>query len=69
LLSGSGRLLNALSEANLIDLYRFMVHPIILGKGARLFADGIDRTVLTLAHQETFDSGIVILEYEPAERS
>jgi dihydrofolate reductase len=69
LLSGSGRLLNALSEANLIDLYRFMVHPIILGKGARLFANGTDRTVLTLSHQETFDSGIVILEYEPAERS
>ena len=63
LLAGSGRLFNALSEGGLIDLYRFMVHPIILGKGARLFADGIDQTVLELTHHEAFESGIVILEY------
>jgi dihydrofolate reductase len=69
LLSGSARLLNGLSQAGLIDLYRFMVHPIVLGKGARLFADGIDQTVLKLAHHEIFDSGIVILEYQPAEQS
>ena len=68
LLSGSAQLFNALSQANLIDVYRFMVHPIILGKGARLFADGIDQTVLTLTHHEVFDSGIVILEYQPLER-
>src|SRR5712691_9075455 len=30
LLAGSGRLLNALNHANLVDLYRFMVHPIVL---------------------------------------
>ena len=66
LLSGSGRLFNALAGANLIDLYRFMVHPIVLGRGARLFADDVDRTVLKLAHQETFATGIVILEYEVA---
>jgi dihydrofolate reductase len=66
LLSGSGQVVKALSKANLIDLYRFMVHPIILGEGARLFTDGIDRTVLELTHHETFHSGVVILEYEPA---
>ena len=33
LLSGSGQLLNGLKRANLIDLYRFMVHPIVLGRG------------------------------------
>src|SRR6266705_2942268 len=48
LLSGSGQLLNALTQARLIDLYRFMVHPIVLGKVARLFADGIAQTVLEL---------------------
>ena len=66
LLSGSGRLLNGLRQANLIDLYRFMLHPIVLGAGARLFPDGIDRTVLELTHHESFDSGIVILEYVPS---
>ena len=69
LLAGSGQLFNALMQANLIDLYRFMVHPILLGKGARLFAENTDQAVLELTHQETFDSGIVILEYEPADRT
>jgi dihydrofolate reductase len=65
LLSGSGQLFNALGGAGLIDLYRFMVHPIVLGEGARLFADGTDAR-LRPTHQETFDTGIVVLEYEPA---
>ena len=37
----------------------------MLGKGARLFPDGLDRTVLTLTRHEVFDSGIVIPEYGP----
>jgi dihydrofolate reductase len=69
LLSGSGQLFNALMREDLIDLYRLMVHPIVLGKGPRLFADGDDRKTLRLTRTEAFSSGIVILEYEPAERS
>ncbi len=69
LLSGSAQLFNALRRADRIDLFRFMVHPIVLGKGARLFADDAGQTDLTLTHHEVFDSGIVILEYVPAERS
>lgn len=65
LLAGSGRLFNALSDLGLIDLYRLMVHPIVLGQGPRLFADGADRRTLELTHHETFASGIVILEYTP----
>src|SRR5437588_3741155 len=65
LLSGSAQLFNGLREANLIDLYRFMVHPILLGKGARLFADGSELTKVELTHHEVFDSGVAILEYEP----
>jgi dihydrofolate reductase len=69
LLSGSGELFHGLRQADLIDLYRFMVHPIVLGEGARLFPDGFERTTLALSHHEVFDSGIVILEYEPAASS
>ncbi len=66
LLSGSAQLFNALAQENLIDLYRFMLHPIILGKGKGLFADGVDRRVLTLTESKAFAAGIVILEYVPA---
>jgi dihydrofolate reductase len=66
LLSGSGQLFNTLSQAHLIDLYRLMVHPIVVGKGTRLFAEGTDQTTLSLTHHETFNSGIVILEYQAA---
>jgi dihydrofolate reductase len=68
LLSGSAQLFNGLAQANLIDVYRFMVHPIVLGKGARLFAEDTDQVGLKLIHHEVFDSGIVILEYQPARR-
>ena len=49
---------------NLINRYRFMVHPIVLGKGARLFVEGTSQTVLTLVETKGFKSGIVIMEYE-----
>jgi dihydrofolate reductase len=66
LLSGSAQLFNALMKENLIDLYRFMVHPVVLGKGKRLFAESNDRRVLDLAETKRFSSGIVIMEYRPA---
>lgn len=68
LLSGSAQLFNALREEDVIDLYRFMVHPVLLGAGRRLFADGTAEKPLRLTHTETFSSGIVILEYKPADR-
>jgi dihydrofolate reductase len=69
LLAGSARLFNALKQENLIDLYRLMVYPVILGKGERLFADGADDKTLKLADTKSFGSGVLILEYEPAEQS
>jgi dihydrofolate reductase len=66
LLAGSGQLFNALVKENLIDLYRFMVHPVILGRGRRLFDDGAARRPLDLTETKRFASGIVILELEPA---
>ena len=50
---------------NLIDLYRFMVHPVALGSGKKLFTEEIKRN-LELTEVKRFKKGIVVLEYVPA---
>jgi dihydrofolate reductase len=66
LLAGSGQLFNALMQENLIDVYRFIVHPVVLGEGRRLFAgDGAHRP-LTWTDTKKLSTGILILEYTPA---
>src|SRR2546423_14117360 len=66
LLAGSGQLFNALMGENLIDVYRLMVHPIVLGKGKRLFTDEAAQRNLELKDIKRFATGIVVLELEPA---
>jgi dihydrofolate reductase len=51
---------------NLIDLYRFMVHPVVLAKGKRLFADGGEQRNLELTETRRFATGIIVLEFVPA---
>ena len=68
LLSGSAQLFNELARAGVIDVYRLMLYPVVLGGGARLFADGTPGTAgLTLLGSRAFASGVVILEYAPAD--
>ena len=66
LLAGSAALVNTLMQHDLIDEYRLMVHPIIVGGGKRLFGDGINKKVLRLVDTKTFSSGIIVLSYQPA---
>ena len=66
LLAGSGQLFRSLMRAGLIDVYRFMVHPLVVGKGKRLFTGEDPRQELKLVHSGTFSKGIVVLEYEQA---
>jgi dihydrofolate reductase len=65
LVAGSGELVQALLQHDLIDEYRLMVHPVVLGSGKRLFPDGSDMKVLRLVDTRTFSSGIVLLSYQP----
>lgn len=65
---GSGRLARTLMQHNLVDEYVLWIHPIVLGSGKRLFADGIGPTNLKLVDTKTTSSGIVILTYQPAKK-
>jgi len=53
LVAGSGTLVRTLLEADLVDELRLMVFPTILGRGRRLFPEGIDRRRLELVESRT----------------
>jgi len=65
LVGGSADLVHTLMQHDLIDEYKLMVHPIIVGSGKRLFQQGSEKKVLKLVETKTFSSGIVILSYHP----
>jgi dihydrofolate reductase len=66
LVFGSGSLVGALIRDDLIDEYRLMVFPIVVGSGKRLFEDGLEVTNLSLVETTTFGSGVVVLTYRSA---
>jgi len=53
LVAGSGKLVETLLGADLVDELRLMVFPTILGRGRRLFPDGIDRLKFKLVESRT----------------
>jgi len=65
---GSGNLVQTLIAEDLVDEYRLMVYPIVLGIGARLFREGIPRRPLALIESKITTTGIVIARYRPADK-
>jgi dihydrofolate reductase len=66
LVFGSGALIQTLIKHHLVDQYRLMIHPIVIGGGKRLFREGIERQALKLADTKSFSSGVTVLTYEVA---
>ena len=64
-ISGSGTLVRALLDDGLVDDLHLFVYPIALGSGKRFWAEGVS-TKLALKQQDTYDNGVVHLNYSPA---
>jgi dihydrofolate reductase len=65
LIEGSAALVESLAQADLIDEYKLLVHPTIVGSGKRFFRDGMGLTKLKLVESKPLSLGVVLLSYEP----
>ncbi|GHI92541.1 dihydrofolate reductase family protein [Streptomyces olivaceus] len=63
---GSGDLAQTLMRHGLVDEYRLTIHPVIVGTGKRLFADGAIPTALAPVGVSTTKGGTVVGVYRPA---
>ena len=65
LMYGSPTLMRTLAAHDLVDEYKFWIHPVILGGGKSLFADGLDKSSLELVDVKSLSTGVVIVTYLP----
>jgi dihydrofolate reductase len=66
---GSGELVQTLIRQDLVDEYRLLIHPLLLGNGKRLFREGNAPLRLRLVDSKTSGKGVLILSYEPSKSS
>jgi dihydrofolate reductase len=64
---GSPQLVQTLIEHDLVDEYRLMVFPVVLGSGKRLFGETTDKKSLRLVDSKVVGDGVSILVYQPAD--
>ena len=65
---GSGALARSLMAYDLIDEYRLWFYPVVLGRGKRLFAEGVVLSALRLVDTTTTSAGVAVHTYRPAGR-
>jgi dihydrofolate reductase len=63
--AGSPTLVRSLLVAGLLDELTLLIHPVVVGRGKRLFEPGIGLTRLALARSSITQSGVAILTYVP----
>ncbi len=63
---GSPQLVQTLIEHDLVDEYRLMVFPVVLGTGKRLFGETSDKKALKLVDSKVVGNGVAIYVYQPA---
>jgi dihydrofolate reductase len=65
LVVGSGQLAQGLADQGLVDEYRLLVHPIVVGSGKKLFRDGAALSPMRLVEVTASTGGLVLLTYRP----
>lgn len=68
LVAGSAMLIRFLLEQDLVDEYRLLTYPIVLGKGKRLFSDGSTAPLKLTESKPMGSTGVVLLRYEPEKK-
>jgi dihydrofolate reductase len=63
---GSPTLVGSLLTEGVLDELSLLVHPVMVGRGKRLFQDGDAKVPLRLADSKTFSTGVLWLTYRPA---
>lgn len=66
LVNGSAQLVKMLMDEDLVDEYRLMVFPIVLGSGKQMFGGTSKAMKLVLAESKTVGDGVLTLRYKPA---
>jgi len=61
---GSATVASSLLQAGLVDEYRVILQPVLIGRGNRLFKDITERISLKLMSARTFGSGVALLSYK-----
>jgi dihydrofolate reductase len=68
ILDGSATLVQSLMGTGLIDEFRFLVQPFVMGTGRRFFPDGTPPTHLRLVESKALDFGSLALAYRPVDK-
>jgi dihydrofolate reductase len=63
---GSATVASSLLQAGLVDEYRVILQPVLIGRGNPLFKDITEKVQLKLINAGTFGSGVVLLSYQRA---
>jgi dihydrofolate reductase len=64
---GSGRLVQSLLRAHLVDELMLTINPVLVGGGRRLFADIGVSSLLRLTDSRTTTKGVIVARYQPAQ--
>ncbi len=60
---GSADMVRQLLAAGLVDEFRLLIYPVVLGRGTRLFGDESRGSAFTLAHSTSTPGGVLITRY------